>query len=107
MRASRADLLAPLNIAWWKLSEDSDAMKEFLRADEPRFSVIAAFALAQSLREADHAELVEAYELLHNEDVLWGIATALEGLDVHLAAARGDRAVDGRREDRSPTRAVR
>ena len=66
----------------WKLSENSDAMKEFLRADEPRFSVIAAFALAQSLREADHAELVEAYELLHNEDVLWGIATALEGLDV-------------------------
>jgi hypothetical protein len=80
VQASRVDLLGPLN-AWWKLSESSDDMKAFLRADEPRFSVIAAFALAQSTRESDRIELVAAYDQLHNEDVLWGIASAFEGLD--------------------------
>src|SRR5262249_26434137 len=54
----------------------------FLRTDNPQFSVIAAFALAQSPRDQDRSDLVKAYDTLKDRDVLWAIAEALGGLDV-------------------------
>jgi len=80
LERTRRDLLEPLR-AWWTLRGDADAMKSILLQDSPRVSPVAAFALAQTGRADDRKTLLDAYDQLRDEEVLWAIATSFESLD--------------------------
>jgi hypothetical protein len=80
----RTDLVELLG-AWWALADDSARLRGILCNNDPGRSVIAAFALAQSPRDADRAFLLDAYENIRDDndanDVHWGIVNAVSTLD--------------------------
>ena len=98
---NRTDLLEPLR-AWFGLHKDPAAMNQLLLADDPRVSVIAAVALAQSPRPDDRRLLVAGYEKCKSPDVLWGIADALGTLEAGWVAGERRSAVDELERLRKP-----
>ena len=76
----RKDLCKPLE-AWVQLEKNVEGMKALLLRDDPRVSVIAAFALGQSGCQEHQQMLVDAYEEVRELDLKWGIVTALGGLE--------------------------
>jgi len=81
---NRKDLMEPLE-AWFNLHKDPTAMYQLLLRDDPRVSVIAAVALAQSSRPEDRALLISGYEKCRGKDVLWGITDALGAVEAGWA----------------------
>jgi hypothetical protein len=80
IREQRNDLVEPLD-AWWQLPNNPKAIDALLSRDDPRVSVIAASALAQSGRPEDMDTLLAAYLASRNDDVKAGIVDALSAAD--------------------------
>jgi hypothetical protein len=80
IKEQREDLVEPVE-AWWQLPNDPKAMEALLSRDDPRVSVIAASALAQSGRSEDRDILMAAYSTARNDDVKAGIVDALSAAD--------------------------
>jgi hypothetical protein len=78
--ASRPDLACMIT-AWLQLPENPQPMYAILRQDDPSLSVIAAFAIAHSRCEGKL--LLDSYEHSTNEQVKWGVADALSGLEAN------------------------
>lgn len=80
IREKRPELEETLD-TWLKFDTEPGVVCALLERDDPRSSVIAAFALIQSEREEDRKTLISTYEHLTNLDVTWGIVEALSGLE--------------------------
>jgi len=106
---NRLELLEPAR-AWFRFKDDPSAISCLLARDDPRLSVIAAFALIWSQREEDRETLISSYERLSNPDVKWGIVETLGGREstwvyeriispwIKSATEEGDTAAEARRE---------
>lgn len=102
----RPDLVEPLR-AWWELTHSAEAMRAILYSNDPRGSVIAAFALAQTDDEGHREMLRDAYDQVTDPDVKWGIVNAMTlveapWIDQHLVrpwieSGRAEPGVDARR----------
>jgi hypothetical protein len=80
VQANCPELVEPMKL-WFERDTHPEGIKDLLRKDDPKFSVIAAVALAQSPDEIQRQLLVEGYNVCKNPGVLWGIADAIAALD--------------------------
>jgi len=76
VESERPELVEALK-AWWDVATDPSEMKALLLRDDPRVSVIAAAALAQTGSQDNWQTLLHGYSAVQNEDVKRGIVDAL------------------------------